>query len=158
MMETLFSRLKPGLRLDLGSYTFEAEAIKEFARKFDPQPFHLDEDAAERSHFGKLCASGWHCCAIFMKLNVANGDAALRNATGWSGPLPERGPSPGLRDLKWRRPTYAGDTLSYSMTLKEARESQSRPGWGLLQSDIEATNQDSEIVMRFISTVFIRTD
>ncbi|OXT00553.1 hypothetical protein B7H23_10615 [Notoacmeibacter marinus] len=157
MTQTFFSRLQPGMRLELGSYTFEAEAIKTFARQFDPQPFHLDETAAEQSHFGRLCASGWHCCAVFMKLYVRNGETALREAMGWTGAMPDRGPSPGFRDLKWLRPTYAGDTLAYRSTLLAARASQSRPGWGLMQSEIEATNQNDESVMRFVSTVFIST-
>ena len=158
MTERFFSRLKPGLVLDLGSYEFGAEEIKRFARKFDPQPFHLDEKAAEESHFGRLCASGWHSCAIFMRLYVKNGGDALRQATGWTGPMPERGPSPGIRDLKWSRPTYAGDTISYRSTLLEARLSKSRIGWGLMQSQAEATNQDGELVMRFTASAFIRAD
>ncbi|RLQ88338.1 MaoC family dehydratase [Notoacmeibacter ruber] len=158
MSDIFFSRLKPGLIFDLGSYTFEAHAIKDFAHKFDPQPFHMDETAAKQSHFGGLCASGWHVCAIFMKLNVANGDEALLSATGWTGPLPERGPSPGLRDLQWRCPTYAGDTLTYRSTLTEARHTQSRPGWGLMQTEVEATNQNDESVMLFQSAVFLRSD
>lgn len=158
MTDTLFSRLKPGLVTELGRYTFEPEAIKRFARQFDPQPFHLDEKAAEDSHFGRLCASGWHSCSVFMRLYIQNGEQALRDATGWTGPMPARGPSPGIRDLKWLRPTYAGDTLAYRSTLREARQSRSRHGWGLLQSDIAAVNQNGETTLRFLATGFMRTD
>ncbi len=158
MTDTFFSRLHPGIQIEIGDYEFEAEAIKRFARQFDPQPFHLDEKAAEASHFGRLCASGWHTCSIFMRLYVMNGKKALADAIGWGGPLPEWGPSPGIRDVKWLRPTYVGDTISYRSSMREARLSRSRVGWGIVRSDVEATNQNGETVLRFLSSGFIRSE
>lgn len=153
-----FELLQPGLVIELGSHRFEAEEIKRFAGKFDPQPFHTDEAAAAESHFGRLCASGWHSCAVFMKLYIANWESAVRAATGWQDEIPERGASPGFRNLRWSRPVYADDTLTYRSTIKEARLSQSRVGWGLMQSQVDATNQDGGTVLNFTATGFIRVE
>ena len=101
---TLDSYLGVGIVRELGTHLFEAEAIKEFARKFDPQPFHVDEAAAARSVLGGLCASGWHTAAVWMRLSVDAGMTA--RDTPWDGPGPEPvfGPSPGFRNLKWLKP------------------------------------------------------
>ncbi|ENR91395.1 hypothetical protein C043_01407 [Brucella abortus 80/101] len=84
----------------LGTYTFTAEEIIAFARKFDPQPFHIDEEAAKNSLFGGLCASGWHTTAIFMKLNVASMVQASRETVQRGETPPTFGPSPGFENLK----------------------------------------------------------
>src|SRR5258708_3999226 len=95
---TLDEFFRIGVTVTLRSHTFEAEAIKAFARKYDPQVFHVDEEAAKKSVFGGLCASGWHTAATWMKLSVQ-----ARMDAGWTGPgpVPEFGPSPGFKNLKW---------------------------------------------------------
>lgn len=135
---SLFDRLEPGLVIELGEYEFTPENIKAFARRYDSQRFHLDEKAAEESHFGALCASGWHTASVFMRLNVDNSYKALCEATGYDGPVPHQGPSPGIRNLKWRKPVYAGRTIVYRSTVTRTHRSEKRPGWGIVTSHVEA--------------------
>ncbi|HEV7439177.1 MAG TPA: MaoC family dehydratase [Methylobacterium sp.] len=146
-------RAEIGTTRDLGPHVFTAEAITAFARAYDPQEFHLDPEAARRSHFGGLCASGWHTAAIWMTRIIATRarDAAL---TARSGPVPMLGPSPGFRDMRWLAPVYAGDTIRYASTLIEKRASASRPGWGLATSRNTGTNQRGEAVFAFTGSVF----
>ena len=151
-----FDDIKVGDRMEIGSHTFAADEIKTFAQQYDPQPFHVDEDAAARSHFGALCASGWHTAAMWMRLRILYGqrDDAARSARG------ERnatlGPSPGFREMKWPRPVYAGDTIAYASEVIETRPSQSRPGWGLIHVRNTGTNQKGETVLSFTSTAFVQ--
>jgi acyl dehydratase len=144
-----------GERAELGSHTFAADDIKAFARRFDPQPFHLDEAAARRSHFGALCASGWHTAATWMRLMVEyqNGQDAARRARGEQSAA--LGPSPGFRDLKWLKPVYVGDTVSYTTEVVEKRASNSRPDWGLIRIRNSGVNQKGEPVISFISVAFV---
>lgn len=143
-----------GSRRELGSHTFVAPEIVAFARAYDPQVFHLDEEAAKRTHFGALCASGWHTAAIWMQrqLATAAGDAAYTAAE--TGRVPELGPSPGFRDLRWLAPVYAGDTIRFATTLVEKRASASRPGWGLAFIRNTGTNQAGTEVFAFTGSVF----
>ncbi len=105
-----FEDIVVGERDEIGAHTFTAEEIKRFARAFDPQPFHLDEAAAEESHFGRLCASGWHTLAVWMKLNVRHLQRRARaSARRPACRLARLGPSPGFDELKWLKPVYAGD-------------------------------------------------
>lgn len=138
---------------DLGPHLFTADAITAFARAYDPQMFHLDAEAARRSHFGGICASGWHTAAIWMKRLHATfaRDAAL---TAETGPVPQLGPSSGFKDMRWLRPVYAGDTIRYSCSLIDKRASASRPGWGLATHRNAAENQRGEPVFAFTGTVF----
>ncbi len=138
-----------GQRTELGRYTFEARDIIRFARQFDPQPFHLDAEAARHSLLGGLCASGWHTAAIWMKLMVAH-----RQRVAEAGSAARLGPSPGFRNLVWRRPVFAGDTISYSSTLTDLRPSASRPGWGLVFHRNEGVNQNGDLVFAFDGCVF----
>jgi acyl dehydratase len=144
-----------GERFELGRHVFSADDIKAFARRFDPQPFHLDEEAAARSHFGALCASGWHTAAVWMRLmaDYQRGDDEARRARGE--PVAELGPSPGFRELKWLRPVYAGDTVSYATEVVDVRPSNSRPGWGLMTIRNGGVNQKGEPVISFVSVVFV---
>src|SRR5262252_3029352 len=106
-----FEDMRVGERTELGSHTFTAEEIKAFARRFDPQRFHVDEAAAAKTHFGALCASGWHTTAVYMRHFVESErrEADMLRARGET---PARdGPSPGIRDLRWHRPVFAGDTV-----------------------------------------------
>jgi acyl dehydratase len=150
-----FDDIEIGERHQLGSHTFLADDIKAFAARFDPQPFHLDETAAARSHFGALCASGWHTAAVWMRLMVEHQrshDAARRRR---GEPVAALGPSPGFRELKWLKPVYAGDTISYATEIVETRPSNSRPGWGLITLRNTGINQRGEPVISFISVAFV---
>ena len=140
---------------ELGAYPFTAEAIIAFAEAYDPQAFHLDHAAAKRSHFGGLCASGWHTAAAYMNrmLTTRARDAAY---TATRGPVPEAGPSPGFKNLRWLKPVYAGDTVRFSAKLTDKRASASRPGWGLAFARNTGVNQRGEPVFAFDSAVFHR--
>jgi len=143
-----------GIAVPLGSHRFDADAIKAFARKWDPQPFHLDEETARRSVFGGLCASGWHTAAVWMRLNVETGSG--RRASAGSGPPPEFGPSPGFSNLKWPKPVYAGETVAYSRTALAHRALSSRPGWRLLSVRAEGIDSAGGKVLEFESVVLLK--
>ena len=150
-----FDDIRVGDRFELGSYRFEREDIKAFARRFDPQRFHLDEAEAERSHFGALCASGWHTAAIWMRLMVNYRKAAAEAARMRGEPVAVLGPAPGFRNLKWLKPVYVDDTISYASEVTQTRPSGSRPGWGLMNMRATAVNQRGEMVLSFESTTFV---
>ncbi len=150
-----FEDIGIGERHELGRHTFTADGIKAFAGRFDPQAFHLDEAAAARSHFGALCASGWHTAAVWMRLMVEyqrREDTARRER---GEPVAELGPSPGFRDLKWLKPVYVGDTVQYAMEVIETRPSNSRPEWGLVTLRNTGLNQRAEPVISFVSVAFV---
>ena len=149
-----FEDMRVGERTELGSHTFTAEEIKAFARRFDPQRFHVDEAAAAKTHFGALCASGWHTTAVYMRHFVASErrEADMLRARG---ERPARdGPSPGIRDLRWHKPVFAGDTVSFAREVKELRETTSRPGWGLMVALNTGANQHGELVLSFVGAKF----
>jgi len=151
-----FEELAVGERFELGGHTFTAEGIKAFATRFDPQAFHVDEAAAARSHFGALCASGWHTASVWMRLMIdyfQREDAARLDR---GEPVAELGPSPGFRDLKWLKPVYVGDTISYVSEVIEARTSASRPGWGLMRLRNTGVNQEGVPVISFVSMAFVQ--
>ncbi|EDQ31503.1 Acyl dehydratase [Hoeflea phototrophica DFL-43] len=147
---------RPGQRTELGSHLFTAAAIIEFASKYDPQRFHIDEHAARESVFGGLCASGWHTASIWMKLNVAWMNTTLASARAEGNAVPEFGPSPGFRDLRWFRPVFAGDQIRYSKTFRSVRPLASRPGWSLLETDAEAQDLSGQMVMSFRTAALIK--
>jgi acyl dehydratase len=149
-----FDDLKVGERVVLGSYTFTAENIKAFATRYDPQSFHLDEEAAAHSHFGALCASGWHTGAVSMRLIALSNqrDLAARGERGES--VPKIGPSPGVRDLRWVKPVYVGDCITYASEIRELRAGR-RPEFGLVVSHITGTNQNGELVYSAQGSVFV---
>jgi len=120
----------------LGSKTVQREDTLAFAQQFDPQPFHLDEEAGRQSLFGGLCASGWHTCALAMRLTVDN---MLRESSSLG--------SPGLESLKWLKPVYPGDVLSLRHTITEARALRKRPGTGIVRSRWELFNQQGDRVL-----------
>jgi acyl dehydratase len=128
--------LLPGSVRDLGTVTVSAEEIKEFAEQYDPQPFHVDEGAGRRSIFGNLCASGWHTCALAMKLTVEN----FLNESSSMG-------SPGLENLRWLKPVYPGDTLRLQYTITESRPLRKRTDTGLVRAGWEMFNQNGERVL-----------
>ena len=135
-----------GETADLGEHTFMREEIIAFAREFDPQPFHLDEEAAEASLFGGLCASGWHTAAHFIRGVVITRQQANAEALANGGRLPVYGPSPGFRNLRWFKPVYGGDTIAYRARLAEKIDLKSRPNRGLLATEVQGRNQKGEIV------------
>lgn len=144
-----FEDIEVGTVSECGGHTFHADEIIAFARKFDRQSFHLDADAARLSHFGGLVASGWHTASICMKLFLAHQmkqDAQLRAA---GKPVARLGPSPGFEQLKWLKPVYAGDTVSFRATLTGKRPLVSRPQWGMLFLDFEGRNQSDEFVFSY---------
>jgi acyl dehydratase len=152
---TFLEDIVVGERTELGAHEFTADEIKIFARRFDPQLFHLDEEAAKRSHFGALCASGWHTASIWMRKMVDHRQRAAEAKRARGEPVAQIGVSPGFRDLRWFKPVYAGDTISYATEVVGTRPSNSRPGWGVLTIRNTGTNQHGELVLSFVSTVFV---
>jgi acyl dehydratase len=140
----------------LGKHRFTAEEIKRFAARFDPQPFHMDEEAAKQSHFGALCASGWHTAAACMRLIIDHQNAVAARMKEAGEPVAQTGVSPGFKNLKWLKPTYASDTLTYSAEVIGKREIASRPQWGLVFSRFSAVNQKNERVYEFEGALFVQ--
>lgn len=148
-----FDDLTIGLRRELGNYHFTVENITAFARQFDPQPFHLDEEAG-RAVFGGLAASGWHIGTACMSLLVADGQRRASEAKARGEVVAVWGPSPGFRELRWIKPVLAGDIVSYSNVIEALRPSASRPQWGLLNARTSGVNQRGESVYSFLATGF----
>ena len=126
----------PGQTIDLGSRTVERDEMVEFAGRYDPQPFHIDEEAGRQSMFGGLIASGWHTAAMMMRLFAAH---FLSPASSLA--------SPGIDELRWVRPVRPGDVLRVRVTVTEARRSRSKPEQGVVHSFAEVLNQSGEVVM-----------
>lgn len=141
-----FEDLRVGDRRRFGAYAVTREEVLEFARKYDPQPFHLDDAAAAQTHFGRLAASGWHTCAMTMAMLVEASRAD---------PLAGLG-SPGVDEIRWLKPVYPGDTLSAETEIIELRPSNSKPNLGSFRSNMTAYNQDGTPVMRMTSIVLVR--
>lgn len=139
----------------LGRHTFTAEEIKAFAARFDPQLFHLDEAAAAQSHFGALCASGWHTAVAWMRLMVAYRRREAEAARGRGEPAASVGPALGFRELKWLKPVYVGDCIDYASEVVETRVSNGRPGFGLITIRATGVNQNGETVISFLSATFV---
>lgn len=150
-----FDDLEIGATDFMGEHTFTADEIVAFASQFDPQPFHVDEEAARKSHFGRLAASGWHTAAMWMRHLVKARAEAIAQATASGLPLPRFGPSPGFKDLRWLKPVFAGDTIRFATTLVDKRVSASRPGWGLSFSHNTGWNQHGDKVFEFSGSGFI---
>jgi acyl dehydratase len=147
--------IKIGDRTEFGTHIFTAEDIKRFAARYDPQPFHMDEEAAKRSLFGALCASGWHTAAACMR-QIVNAHQRIAAEMIARGERPATvGPSPGFRNLKWLKPVYAGDTITYASEVIELRPLNSRPGWGFLRGLTTGTNQNGVRVYEVESSAFI---
>ena len=131
-----FEDFKPGDVIELGSRTISKERILAFAREFDPQPFHTDEEAAKRSIYGGLLASGWHTGSLLMRLLY---DGLLHDTASLG--------SPGIDELRWLKPVRPGDTLAARMTILESIPSRSKPDRGLIRSLMEMRNQHGEVVL-----------
>ena len=128
-------------------YKVTREEVIEFATKYDPQPFHLDDDAAKATFFGRLSASGWHTGAMVMRMMVDT----------WKDTEPSAGlGSPGIDELRWVKPVYPGDELSVEMELIDKRRSKSRPDMGITKTRQTVTNQNGEVVMTMVSNGLMR--
>jgi acyl dehydratase len=150
-----FEDIAIGQRREVGSFTFTAELIKKFAAQFDPQPFHLDEEAGRKSLFGGLAASGWHVASACMKLLVADGQHQAAEAAARDEVVAVWGPSPGFRELRWIKPVLAGDTISYASQVETLRTSEKRPEWGIVQARNTGTNQHGELAFSLLATAFV---
>ncbi len=142
-----------GNRIDLGAWTMDEAEMIAFARKYDPQFFHIDPVAAAQSHFGGIIASGWFTIACWMRAmmkhrNEQNLKYAAPEIEG-PGPKPQNGPSPGFINLTWPNPVRPGDVITFSATTAEKLVMKSRPGWGIIRSTNEGFNQKGELVLRF---------
>jgi acyl dehydratase len=151
-----FEDIEIGARREIGRHTFTADEIKTFAAAYDPQPFHVDEKAAEISQFGGLCASGWHTAAVCMRLLIDDRKRLVAEAQARGETLGAWGPSPGFRDLKWLKPVYVGDTIGFATEPVETRLSQSRAGWGLVTMRHTGTNQHGDLVYSIIVSAFVQ--
>jgi acyl dehydratase len=131
-----FEDFAPGQVIELGRYTITKDEIVAFARQFDPQPFHLDEEAAKKTIYGGLLASGWHSAAITMRLLY---DGLVKDTISLG--------SPGVDELRWVKPVRPGDTLSARLTVLECIPSRSKPDRGVVRAAIEMRNQHAEVVV-----------
>jgi acyl dehydratase len=131
-----FEDFRVGETTDLGRYTVTEAEILTFARQYDPQRIHTDQDFAEKGPFGALIASGWHTCAMFMRLLV---DAMLMESSAIA--------SPGVDGIRWIRPVRAGDVLHATADAIEVTPSRTRPDRGLVKHDCKVFNQQDELVM-----------
>jgi acyl dehydratase len=138
--------MQVGQRAAFGSYEVTREEVIEFASKYDPQPFHLDDTAAAKTYFGRLSASGWHTCAMTMRMLV---DSFTKEESAGLG-------SPGLDELRWLKPVYPGDTLRVETEVTEVRPSKSRPDMGSVKNRVTVFNQDNEPVMTMNSIGLMR--
>lgn len=146
---TWWEDVEPGTRREYGTYTFSEDEIIRFARKYDPQPFHVDPEAARRSYFGGIIASGWHTAAIWMKLAIAG-----REKEGT--PLLRAGVSPGYEDMRWLKPVRPGMTLSFSSEVTGKVELKSRPQLGIVLSRNEARDEAGELVFSFLGKALVQ--
>jgi acyl dehydratase len=150
-----FEDIQIGDVFEVGRYTFTADNIKAFAARFDPQPFHVDEEAAARSHFGALVASGWHTALAWMRLMIDHRRRMDEAMLARGEPVAGIGPALGFRDLKWLKPVYVGDIIDYKSEVTELRLSNSRPRFGLMTFRSTGVNQNGEPVLSLISTTFV---
>ncbi|MEL7728486.1 MaoC family dehydratase [Citromicrobium bathyomarinum] len=141
-----FEDLEVGTKASFGQYEVTREEVMEFAGKYDPQPFHLDDDVAAKTHFGRLSASGWHTCAMTMRMMVDQFSKEKAASLG----------SPGIDELRWLKPVYPGDTLRVEAELIEKRQSKSKPSMGLTKNRQTVFNQHDEPVMTMVSNGMIQ--
>ena len=135
--------LRVGQRFTTGSHTMDEPDMVEFAGRFDPQPFHLDHEAARGTLFGGLAASGWHTAGITMRLQVTSGPPIAGGLIGAGG------------RIDWPRPTRAGDTLRVESEVLEVRPSRSRPDRGIVTMLSNTLNQDDEVVQTFTVSMVV---
>ncbi len=141
-----FEDVEPGTKSAFGRYEVTREEVIEFATKYDPQPFHLSDEEATKTHFGRVAASGWHTTAMMMRMLVDNMSAIQQAGLG----------SPGLDELRWLKPVYPGDVLRVETEILDKRPSRSRPDMGSFRSQATIFNQEEVAVMTVISIGLIR--
>ncbi len=136
-----FEDIQVGTKSAFGNYEVTREEVLEFAQKYDPQPFHLSDEAAAKTHFGRISASGWHTCSMTMRMMVeylaANPQAGLG--------------SPGVDKIRWLKPVYPGDVLRCEMVVTDKRRSTSRPERGSLYATLSTFNQNGDMVLNMDS-------
>ena len=140
-----YDDLDVGQETLFGHYDVTREEVLEFAQKYDPQPFHLSDEAAARTHFGRLAASGWHTCAMTMAVIARHVVATEQAGLG----------SPGVDELRWLKPVYPGDRLTVTGKIIEKTPSRSKPQIGVIRTETTVSNQDDVPVMRFNSIVMM---
>lgn len=141
-----FEDIDVGAVRSFGPYEVTREEVIDFASKYDPQPFHLSDEAAAETHFGRLAASGWHTCAMTMAMYVRH----MKDH-----PVASLGAA-GVDELRWLKPVYPGDVLHAESKVLEKRESASRPDMGIFRNQMTTTNQHGEPVLTFIATSLMR--
>ena len=141
-----FEDLEVGTETLFGTYEVTRAEVIEFARKYDPQPFHLSDEAAAKTHFGRIAASGWHTAAMTMAVIARYVVADQQAGLG----------SPGIDELRWLKPVYPGDTLHVRGEIIEKSPSRSRPEMGSFRTRTSVTNQDDVPVLTMVSIVLIR--
>ena len=141
-----FEDITVGEKHSFGSYAVTREEVLEFAAKYDPQPFHLSDEAAAQTHFGRLAASGWHSCAMAMAMLVAQFKAVEHAGLG----------SPGIDELRFLKPVYPGDVLRLETEVLEKRRSRSKPEMGSYRTRLKLLNQDGVVVVSFVAIDLIR--
>ncbi len=141
-----FEDIEPGTRSAFGRYEVTREEVIEFATKYDPQPFHLSDEAAAETHFGRIAASGWHTTAMMMRMLVQNISDIQQAGLG----------SPGIDELRWLKPVYPGDVLRVETEVLDKRPSRSRADMGSFRSKATVFNQDDVAVMTVVSIGLVR--
>ena len=142
-----YEDIEIGATQNFGRYEVTREEVLDFASKYDPQAFHLNDEAAAKTHFGRISASGWHTCAMTMRMLVENMQANRQAGLG----------SPGVDELRWKKPVYPGDILRCETKTLEKRRSQSKPEMGIFRSSCTVFNQDDEVVLTMVSNGMIET-
>ena len=145
MAKLYFEDFEPGAVEEYGPRLVTREEIIAFATEFDPQPFHIDEEAARTSMLGGLCASGWHTCCIMMRM-IADGFVLNSASMG----------APGIEEVKWLLPVWPNDTLTVRRTVLDKRVSRSRPEFGFVRILMEVLNQDGRCVMTMVTPMMMR--
>jgi len=129
---------------EFGSILVDEQEVIDFGKRFVPLSYHIDKEAAKKSIYGSLIASGWHTVALMMRLYADNYLSKVANLG-----------SPGVDEVRWGKPVYPGDELSIRVTVEEARRSASKPDRGVLRSFVEVLNQKREVVMSLKSIIFV---
>ena len=136
MPRLTFEDFKPGTAMTYGRYAVTLDEIRAYASEYDPQPMHLDAEAAQRSLLGGLAASGWHSCCMMMRM-LTDGFLSKTSCMG----------APGVDEVRWLKPVYPGDVLSMRHTVVSARASQSKPDRGFVSFHFEMLNQNGDVVL-----------
>jgi acyl dehydratase len=137
--------IQPGMKRSFGRYEVTREEVLDFAKRYDPQPFHLSDEAAAATHFGRLAASGWHSCAMTMSMLVADMAEHPQASLG----------AAGVDELRWLKPVHPGDVLRCETEVLEVKPSRSRPEMGSVRTQMTTYNQHDEPVVRFIALALL---